>query len=307
MRKKRIWAVLVIGALLAWMAPSASADALVINVPDWNQPVNYGAPAGYGGWCSPTAGSNIMGYWEDIMGCVGLTDRLVMPATIAGGYPGTPGTWQQGLWIDGSIEMGWWMDTGGWRTAAIPQFPPNVWGTAIANIGPGIGLYANAGYVDVGTGITKVAYPSTVIGIDTTGGAAPTPAQLSAMWPTYTAEIDAGRPVECTFSLWVDTMVPIQPWDTTTFPGVTIEEYAWLTDGDPHSVVGVGYYDLTPATYDGDEFFICQDGWGSTGQYVRVPVDAHWMQNDYVHDVPEPFTLTLLALGGVALLRRRRS
>ena len=311
MRHKRIIGVLVVVAVLVLLASSASADALISNVPDWNQPSTYGAPVGYGGWCSPTAGSNIMGYWEDVIGCTGLTDRAVMPATIPGGvYPATAGTWQQGLWIDGSIEMGWQMDTGGWRTAGGP-FPPNVWGTDLLTIGPGLGLYASSGYVDVGTGIVKVAYPNVSIGKQTTDvrdpNFLPAAIALATMWPVYTAEIDAGRPVECSFTLWVDTMVPILPWDITTFPGETIEEYAWLISGDPHSVVGVGYYDATPAVYNGDEYFICQDGWGSTGQYVRVPVDFHWTQNDYVHDVPEPFTLTLLAMGAcLPLLRKKR-
>lgn len=312
MKNKRIITIMVVGILLAWSVPNASANALILNVPDWNQPASYGAPAGYGGWCSPTAGSNIMGYWEDVKGCPGLTDQLAMPATLPLGYPATPGTWQQGLWIDGSIEMGWHMDTGGWRTAGGP-FPPAVWGTDLLTIGPGLGLYANAGYVDVGTGIVKMAYPQVSIGKHTTDVRDPVnlvPAGIAGwniMWPAYTAEINAGRPVECSFTSWVDTMIPVLPWDIITFPGVTIEEYAWKT-GDPHSVVGVGYYDLTPDTFDNDgsEYFICQDGWGSTGQYVRVPVDAHWLQNDYVHDVPEPATMSLLVLGGIGLFIRRK-
>ncbi len=306
MKRKRIATIMVVGILLAWSVPNASADALISNVPDWNQPSAYGV-AGYPGWCSPTAGGNIMGYWEDVKGCTGLTDRQVESA--GPGYPATPGTWQQGLFNDGQIEMGWHMNTGGWQGLGPPiPFPPNTSGTQLPMIAVGLIGYATGAWVDnsyplpvpaPGTGIVKVAYPNVNVTTDPQG----TP--LAAMWPTYTAEIDAGRPVECTFVNWVDTTIPILPWDNATFPGATIEEYAWLT-GESHSVVGVGYYDLTPAVYNGDEYFICQDGWGSTGQYVRVPVDFHWWQNDYVHDVPEPATMSLLVMGGIGLLIRRK-
>ena len=49
------------------------------------------------------------------------------------------------------IEMGWYMDTGGWRTAAAPgpYFPPySGGGTAVANIFPGLMNYAHTGWTD---------------------------------------------------------------------------------------------------------------------------------------------------------------
>ena len=306
-RRARLFSSFVCVVMVCLLASVAAADKLIFNVPDWNQPATYGAPAGYGGWCSPTAGSNIMGYWEDVMGCTGLTDRLIEPLTIAGGYPATAGTWEQGLWIDGSIEMGWWMDTGGWKTAAGP-FPPAVWGTPLPNIAPGLVGYASGAWVDndyplagpaPGTGIVKVGYPNVNVTTHPQGTA------WAVMWPAYMAEIDADRPVECSFDKWVDTTVTPE-LDAETFPGTTLEYYPWYPGTDPHSVVGVGYIDPTPLNIIGDEWFVCQDGWNTTGQFVKVPLDSMWLQNDYVHDVPEPFTLMLLTLGGVALIRRRR-
>lgn len=296
MKIRRLLGCTFCALVLVVYSPALAAPGnLVLQVPDWNQPLAYGV-AGYPDWCSPTAGGNIMGYWEDVMGTAGLTDRLAFPTTIAGGYPGTALTWQQGLWNDGIVEMGWHMDTGGWQTVPRP-FPPNVGGTPLTNIGNGIVAYAASGYVDA-TGITKASYNASV-GIDTVLN--------NLMWQNYMAEIDAGRLAEISFTWWVDTAIPL---GNTSIDGFvqTIEQYQWLTGDDPHSVVGVGYIDITPGQFlnNGlDEFFVCQDGWQTTGQYIAVPLDSHWMQNDYIYDVPEPMTMTLLAVGGIVLLRKK--
>ncbi len=300
MLKRFLGCILCALVLVIYSPASASPGNLILQVPDWNQPLAYGI-GGYPLWCSPTAGGNIMGYWEDVKGCVGLTDRAVFPATIAGGYPATPNTWQQGLWIDGMIEMGWHMDTGTWQSSqggANPKpFPPNSGSTQLANIGPGIVAYAGSGYVDA-AGITKVPYNASV-GIDVVRNA--------QMWTNYMAEIDAGRPAEVSFTLWVDTTVILPVMSVDGFAQI-IEQYGWLTGGDPHSVVGVGYIDMNPGFQNNgaDEWFICQDGWGTTGQYIAVPLDTHWLQNDYVYNVPEPMTIVLLAAGGMALLKKKK-
>ena len=277
-------------AILVPATQALSIDSLILQVPDWDQPSAYGV-AGYPSWCSPTAAANVMGYWEDVMGCTGLTDRALFPATPA--YPATAGTWQQGLWHDGTIEMGWHMDTGTWQSSPL-GFPPNAGTTATANIGPGMLAYASSGYVDP-TAITKVAYPNTSVGIDTVLGA--------AMWTQYMAEIDAGRPSVVSWLTWVDSTAP---GNTHDINGQTVTEYPW-TVTDPHSVCGVGYIEPTPGLFNGDEFIIAQDNWQTTGQYVAVPVDSNWVQNDYVYDVPEPATLALLAIGGLFVLVGKRS
>jgi len=147
MRCKRCNVVAVFLVLLAVSGTGAWAQPLpgnlILNVPVWNQPGNYGV-AGYANWCSPTAGGNVMGYWEDVMGCVGLADRQVMPNGPA--YANNANTFQQGLFNDGQGEMGYFMGTQGWGPPPNTQFPPNTaFGTALANIGPGLVGYAKAG------------------------------------------------------------------------------------------------------------------------------------------------------------------
>ena len=296
--KTRTFAVIgVFAATLLIVAGPAHGDKVMINVLDWNQPDTWGAPPNIGDyplWCSPTAGADLMGYWEDHYGCVGLTDRQVGPASPA--YPNNGGTYKQGLSHDGTIELGWWMDTGLWRSTPLAT-PPKVGSTGLNNIGPGLVQYAADAFIDPGSGIKKVAFtaiPSKDVA----------PSNL-AMWTKYIGEINANRPVLVSFGSWVNALTQQGPF---VVDGQNVYTYAW----DPaythdHTVCGVGYSDATPGVLDGNEMFIVQDDWATTMQYVMVPLDAHWGQNDYLTIIPEPATLTLAALGlGAVLLRRRR-
>jgi len=289
MRAKVILCAVACAVVLAGMASVAQADKVILSVPDWNQPTTYGV-AGYPSWCSPTAGACLMGYWEDVLAKVKLTDAKVFP--LSPPYAANPATYQQGLWNDGTVEMGWYMDTGSWQTNNGP-YPPNVGGTQSPNIGPGAVAYAGAGWVDPGTAIVKTAYAASTW----------KDVLLSPqMWSNYCGEIDNNRPVLVSWDNWVSNMTGV-----VNINGTPVE--LWNLGGGTsggHTVCGVGYYDPTPlAIWSGDERIIAQDNWNTTGQYVAVLVGGGaWTQNDYIN-VPEPATLSLLALGGLALLRRR--
>ncbi len=280
--------------ILYCLIPIVWADNLILKVPDWNQPSAYGVN-GYPDWCSPTSGANIMGYWEDEKACGWLADRQAYPNSPA--YPGTLATWEQGLWHDGTIEMGWFMDTGNWNTNVGP-FPPLVGGTASGNIATGLVNYAKGSWTDndyppppgvpnPGSGIVKTAfqnaaaathdYINQIFNLHTL--------TWSRMWDTYVTEINSGHPVEVTFETWVNTFNPPTHGNVN---GQDVEFYPWGTVA-PHSVVGVGFIDPDPnnLTFN-DEYFICQDTWQSTGRYVAVPLAVgKWLQNDYIWPIPQ--------------------
>lgn len=294
------WIAAMVAAVCLVAAPAA-ANNLVLSVPDYNQ---FGGA--YLNWCAPTAGGNLMGYWEDVRGCTGLADRQVFPATPP--FANNPATFQQGLTMDGQIEMGFFMGTQGWANPATAVPPNTIFGTPLPQIGPGVLAYATTGWVDPGSGITKVNFGNAPwnmtaadMGVDSIFS--------SATWLAYVNEIDAQRPALCSFQTWVNG-----PTGTTHIVnGQTVHEYFWGTT-DPHCVVGVGYLDLNPAAFGqeltpgaGDEWVIAQDNWGTTPQYVAVPFDANWLQNDYVYNIPEPGTVLLLGIGFAGLTLRRRS
>jgi autotransporter-associated beta strand protein len=296
---------------LPTVVQAAESSGLILNVPDWNQPGEYngaggGQINGYTDWCAPTAGANIMGYWEDIRGKVGLADRQVYPNSP--NYPGTVGTYEKGLWHDGTIEMGWYMDTNLWRTNAGP-FPPGGGGlgTAEGSIGPGLLNYAKGSWTDndyplgnpqPGTGIVKTAFQDALV--DTTKLAGnPQNYNWGRMWYDYVSEINSHVPVEISFGAWVD--LGIGPSDTKTINGQEVKVYDnWkIAESAGHAVVGVGYIDPDPTNFNFDEYFICQDNWpdtfrdGSTGtgRYVAVPVGptaaaSEWHQNVYLWAAP---------------------
>ncbi len=289
-RKLSCFVFVIVIVIALTISSAAFADKVITGVPDWNQPDSYasstaGMSAGdYPDWCSPTSGASLMGYWEDVKGFTGLADGMVFSASPT--YPANNGTWQQGKWHDGTIEMGWYMDTGKWQSMSRP-FPPGVGATTTSDIGPGVVAYASdAGY----TATTS---------FDVWDGTMPS---VAAMWSNYLVNIDSDLPVLCSFEPWVGTLI-----GSVIVDGQSVDKYNFADTGTlGHTVVGVGYIDPDPSALHGDEFFITQDNWGTTVQYVAVPVNnLNWRQNDYV-SIPEPFTLVLLTAGIPLLIKRKR-
>jgi len=288
-------------ALLVQAGSASAGNALILNVPDWDQPDDY-APVGgmvvgdAPSWCSPTSGANLMGYWEDQKGYNGLTDGSVFGASPAFPTPANAG-WQQNNWHDCTIEMGFFMDSGTWASRAVNPgvWPPGAGWTQLINIGPGAATFAG-----------WKGYPNIPFSKDVWPGPPPTFTQAMAQtfWNRYVADIDASEPVLCSFDVWVTPGVV----GAVVVNEQTVAKHDFAQGTSPHTVVGVGYLDANTALL-GDEWFITQDNKTWTGQYVAVPFNwqqTEWRQNDYVA-IPEPATMSLLAFGVcVPLLRKRK-
>ena len=302
MKIRRFLGALCFTVALLVLAGSASAgNALILNVPDWDQPDDY-APVGgmvvgdAPSWCSPTSGANLMGYWEDQRGYNGLTDGMAW-----GAVPNSPafpnpanGQWMQNNWHDCTIEMGFFMDSGTWATRAVNPgvWPPGAGWTQLNNIGPGAATFAGwKGYPNIPFSKDQWLAPLNQ-------------AQAQAIWNAYVADIDAGEPVLCSFDVWVTPGVV----GAVVVNEQTVAQHDFAEGTSPHTVVGVGYLDANTAAL-GDEWFITQDNKPWTGPYVAVPYNwpqTEWRQNDYVA-IPEPASAMLLVIALPALIRRRRS
>ena len=311
MKPKPIITVAIVFMLAGWCVPAMAAETVITGVPDWNQPNNYwAATPGLNfndapQWCSPTAAADLMGYWDDVKGANGLTDGA--PATSFPNPPnGNPDHYKQSLWHDGTIEIGWFMNTGGWQQQGPPpNWPAGFGGTLNAWIGPGAVAYAMGSWNDPDGSTVKTGFPNA-------SSTTVTNFQIGGVWqgmtlPQWTAvmnEIDSDKPALMSFFQWVDTSVAPA---IITVDGQSVEQYGFDAFGsEPHTVCLVGYQDPTPLAYNGDELIIAQDNWSTTGQYVAVtPIPFQWRQTDYI-DIPEPFTLALLGVGSLVLVRRRR-
>ncbi|NQU76902.1 MAG: PEP-CTERM sorting domain-containing protein [Planctomycetes bacterium] len=318
-------AVVVMGvAAVAYAAP-----IMLNGVPDWNQPLTYaafvppldgppgpgGGPAGVTNWCTPTAGANVMGWWEDTQGQNGIGDGVAFPGVIAypnndtdaGAADGLP-DYLQNQWNDGIIEMGWHMDTQAWRTNI--QHGGTLFGAGVMDCPGGITTYLNNysnaqwtvwNYDVFNGGNSALAWNDYL-----TGGLMPTLPPIPA--PPING-LQIGQPVMVTLDVWVD------PNNQNMFDDGQIQWYDWSTSSsDAHTVTGVGY----AINWDPDaggpllagNWMIAHDGWGTTGVNVAVPWDDFftniWWANTHVDLVPEPASVGLLVLGAIGLIRRRR-
>ena len=234
---------LLIAAILAgslWILPGALAGITVIqNVPDWNQPYdgyladpnpptpNPAPPPTwnpnnfdpYDNFCTPTAAANLFGWWEDVKGFTGLTDRQAYPNTPAYPNNANPPTWQQGLWHDGNIELGWYLDTNDVDLAKYVMPPDGHLGTWLTDIAPGLSAYGGGAWVDPSSGIQKIGSPNY-----TTNAWSVNPANLgySTPWTDFVAAINNGRPTLIDFDIWF----PVNPRYDPSYPEVDMF-YDW--------------------------------------------------------------------------------
>ena len=314
----RWMAALLIAAGVGAMRPAQAGIVVINGVPDWNQPYDTYVPPGpdpnpglvtdpYDNFCTPTAAANLFGWWEDIQGYVGLTDRQAAPLSAAYANNLAAPTWQQGLWHDGNIELGWYLDTNDVDPAKYAA-PDGHLGTRLVDIAPGMLNYGIAAWVDATSGLQKNGYATTTWSIN--GGNLP--AQTTA-WDDYVADINAGNPTLIDFDYWN----PIGPYQDPSYPAID-SFYAWGPhpgDSLGHTVTGVGYLDMdgNNAT-DFDKYWIVHDNWSTTAATIAIPYwDAaggsayNWQQTDHMA-IPEPgaVSLAMLSLLGAGLVRRRQ-
>lgn len=317
--RSRIAFALTLMAGMGWLC-SAQAGIVVLNgVPDWHQPYDTYVPPGpdpnvalpinpYDNFCTPTAAANLLGWWEDMQGFTGLTDRQVAPLTAAFANNIVAPTWQQGLWHDGNIELGWYLDTNDVDPAKY-ALPDGHLGTRLVDIAPGLMTYSSGAWADASSGLQKVAYNANAWSIN--GGNLPV--QTTA-WDDYVADIDAGKPTLIDFDYWN----PVNPVVNPLYPQVD-SFYAWGPhpgDSLGHTVTGVGYLDMDGLNNtDWDKFWIVHDNWSSTAATIAIPYwdvaggsAYNWQQTDHMTVIPEPGTIALFFLTGLgaAIARRRR-
>ncbi len=292
-------------------------------VPDWNQPYAYVPPGGdpnpgvntdpYDCWCSPTAAANLFGWWEDNPGVTGLnltglTDRQAFPLSPAYANNAVAPFWQQGLWHDGTVEIGWHMDTNQWASNPGPGGWANKGtGTQFGAIGLGAVAYAGAAWNDATTGLAKVSHPFSTRLYGWGAGVT-----AATVWADYIADIDGSIPLLVTFDCWV--MVA-----TEQDIGDNVYKYDFSGSGMAHTVTGVGYIDPTPGVMDGGELFVVHDNWSTTKTNVAVPLwtfwtgdpatstAAPWIQNDHFAWIPEPSVLLLVGASVLLLLKKRKT
>lgn len=268
-----------------------------------------------------------MGWLEDQQGFNGLADGKVFPNFV--GYPGndTSGMgvpdaladFNQNQWRDGTIELGYYMDTQDWLPpldAPPPSHTGTLFGPGIIDAPGGVQTYLNK-YGQAQWTMQSWNYdvfnngaPAFSFRDYRNGGFAPTMPPLAVV-PNN--GIDSNDPTLVTWDHWLNLAVA----NTFTDNINQIVYYNWTgASGIAHTVTGVGYaVNLDPDGPGGPlplgNWLIAHDGWGNTGHaatgHVAVPWNLElWWGNTHIEVVPEPATIGLLSLGALALIHRKR-
>jgi len=305
--------------------------------PNPGQPINP-----WDAWCTPTAAAMMLGHWADVKGSANTGDASADGNQgVAGGYAGA--IWPAVSWHDytadgtnarpapggptpgvgSATDIGWYMNTNNLGDAGLTFRPgvPHV-GTFVGNAAEGLNNFlTDRGSALAGNASTTYVNP-------VVGGIG-----LPAVLALIKGEIDANRTVLGHFKWWVNPQAgapgPGQGDGTETGesdfeatggfsdydfpssnPGGGVDDEQWNgEDGEEglgHTVTIVGYSDDAAGNVT---HLIAHDNWPATVRNVRVPVFQGQLPlplNAVTTLVPEPASLVLLGLGGLALLRRRR-
>jgi hypothetical protein len=327
--------------LLTGSTAFALGPVWIPGVPDWNHPNNYMAvpdsfvqpwdpPPGLGGvnnWCTPSATANIMGWYEDTQGASfsgmgdGINHVLGNPNRVQP-YPNlhTDGAmmdglpdYQQNQWMDGSIELGYYMDTQGWKNNVAHS--GTMMGNGVADIPNGIMTYMNTyapttqwsvwDYDIFNGGVIGNGFADLQVG-------GYTPILPAGSSTVVTNGVLFNEPVLVHWSHWIDQT-------QFKYDDGTNRWWSWLGNltEEGHTVTGIGF----AINYDPDglgpvqaqDWVIVHDDWPGTGNAntgnIAVPYwfgtgQTYWEGNthlEFLGVIPEPGTAVLLALGGVTL------
>ena len=331
--------VIIMLAALGVACTAASGAPVILNsVPDWHQacliggnwgPNNGGNPpagaANYKAWCTPTAAANVMGYWQDVVGCNVADGAVYASCGLTAWTPPVPNNWQDYEADASSIptvgggvraagqDLGWHLNTNDQGDQTLPANGAGAGetfrGTKRANVVQGLTNF-----------LTAHGYPGASV-LRNGGGAA----AIQAGWNDITNEIDAGRPLLGHFDHFNIFSIgdPVFEWgDPTGGDSGTGEEWD-PANGLGHTTTIVGYASAGDAAnpWANTHAIIVQDnrlyGWegpNCLGQiwlpFATPRVGAPWMalapwNSNTLINVPEPTSLLLLSLAGLALLHRR--
>ena len=335
----RLAAVLAVATLAAI---PAGAGVVINGVPDWHQPCLINPPNGpdnggnpgnglacYKAWCVPTASADIMGYWKDILGFAGIADNALYNAlggNIAWNPGANPRNWQDdsadalsiptvggGARAVGAQDLGWYLNCNDQGDQTLPG-------------AGGGGTFSGTKRIAVQTGLinylTAAGYPQAQVShqlcVHTVG------------WAKITAEINAGRPLLGHFTH--GAMSPGAPgqwlWDANPLEdSQTGADWSESEDGNGlgHVMAIVGYYAAGDANnpFGGAgsvlDVIVAQDNRRHGAEIDNVLLQhnlpfydtnlgqgvAPWVGYTTIN-IPEPGTMVLLALVGLAVFLRRR-
>ncbi len=309
-----------------------------VNNPVANSPVNA--------WCVPTAMANIAGYYRDLGAVATIADAFVFPNTSVRPAADWRDDTLDTLTAPPAFrqDIGWYMNTNDiGDQVGVPIIGP-MGGTHYANIEPGARNYLTAaGLLPPAIVVTFTDSANGAVNwLDTSGVAAPRTVPMA--YQRIVNEIDSDQPMLLHVSHWNLVLRKANAGGPANLPDY--DDAQWgpyaaqgpggetYSDDIGHTVTIVGYWNGGPGLVAGHPFSGLGNG-GSTPDAVIVHdncdgtlanptrplplvlpfanlqqiagLNVPWVMQTEFSQIPEPAALSLLVLGGLALIRRRRS